>query len=129
MLARMPAVPTTDELRAQIATLDELDRKVLGGTMAVWMVAPEKVRDREWVAAQFVQIAVVAHGFDAETGPATSADVERVQAYAVARSNVVLAVAMSLFLRVAADLQARGGTFTFADGEALVRGYLTVASS
>lgn len=121
----MNQAPTPDELRAKIRPLDDLDRKVLGGMVALWMAEPTKLRDQEWTAQQFVHVATVAHGFDAEQGPASSEDVERVQGYARTRMADVLRVGLALFVRVAADMQAREGGFDFDDAQECVRGYLS----
>ena len=121
-------VPTAAEVQTRIRALDELDQKVLGGLIAAWIAAPSRVRDREWVSEQFVHVATVALG-GGDDGPATSADVDRVRTFARARMPAIEAVAMGLFVRVAADLQARGGAFTFADAQAVVRSYLSGAPS
>ena len=120
----MNQAPTPDELREKIAPLDDLDRKVLGGMVAVWMAEPAKIRDREWTAQQFVHVATVAHGFDAEQGPASSEDVERIRGYAQTRMDDVLLVGLALFVRVATDMQAREGGFNYEDAQECVRGYL-----
>ena len=120
----MKQAPTPEEVRAQIAPLDDLDRKVLGGMVAVWMAEPKRIRDQEWTAQQFVHVATVAHGFDGEDGPASSEDVERVRGYAQQRMDDVLRVGLGLFVRVATDMQARAGGFNFEDAQECVRGYL-----
>ncbi len=121
----MDRAPTPDEVRALVQPLDDLDRKVLGGLVALLMSHPGRVRDREWIAEQFVAVATVAHGFDDQGGPATSDDVERIRAYAADRMGRVVGVGLALFVRVAADLHARGAAFTFADAQAAVGGYLS----
>lgn len=123
----MKQAPTPEEVRAQIAPLDDLDRKVLGGMVAVWMAEPKRIRDQEWTAQQFVHVATVAHGFDGEAGPASSEDVERVRGYAQQRMDDVLRVGLGLFVRVATDMQARAGGFNFEDAQECVRGYLGAA--
>lgn len=119
----MQRVPTQDEVRQQIGPLDELDRKVLGGMVALWMADPRRLRDREWVAQQFVQVAVVAHGFQGEGDAASSDDVERVRLYANLRMAPILDVALSLFVRVAEDLRGTQGA-TIEQARDLVHGYL-----
>jgi hypothetical protein len=119
------ADPTgADALRNRLAALDELDRKVVGGLVALCMAEPARVRDREWLAERFVHVATVAHGFDAEGGPATDADVERVRAYAAARMRDVVGATLQLFVHTAAELRDRGGTFGYADAQAIVRSFL-----
>ncbi|MBL8733724.1 MAG: hypothetical protein JNN13_15235 [Planctomycetes bacterium] len=120
----MPSVPTAAAVRERLAPLDDLDKKVLGGLLATWMAAPQRVRDREWVSEQFVHLANAAIGAG-DDGPATSADVERVRSFARDRMPAIEAAALLVFVRVAADLQARGGAFTFAAAQELVRGYLS----
>jgi hypothetical protein len=120
----MDHVPTPAELGELLRPLDNLDKKVLGGLVASWMAEPARVRDREWTAQTFVQVATVAHGFDGEQGPATSGDVERIRVYAQECMDRVVRVGLALFVRVAADLRERGTGFTFADAQAAVVGYL-----
>jgi hypothetical protein len=120
----MQHVPSNAEVNDLVRALDDLDRKVVGGLVALWMVEPARVRDREWTAERFVHVATVAHGFDATDGPASTDDVERIRAYANARMPAVLHAALALFVRVADDLRARGGGFSLADAQGLVSGYL-----
>ncbi|HEB53257.1 MAG TPA: hypothetical protein ENI87_08395 [bacterium] len=120
----MERVPTPDEVRALVQPLDELDRKVLGGLLALWMSEPARVRDREWTSQAFVQVATVAHGFDAEDGPATTEDVERIRRYAAEHMQRVVRVGLSLFVRVAHDLQDRAGGFGLDSARECVRSYL-----
>ncbi|MFK7739544.1 MAG: hypothetical protein AB8H80_04405 [Planctomycetota bacterium] len=126
----MDQVPTEEEMRALIAPLDDLDRKVLGGVVAVWMAEPGRLRDREWTAQHFVQIATVAHGFEpaaSEEGAgasATTEDVERIRGYAVERMEPILRIGFPLFVRVAQDMQQREGGFSFEDAQQQVAAYL-----
>ena len=119
----MDRLPTPDETRALIAPLDDLDRKVLGGLVALWIAAPDRVRDREWTAEQFVHLATVAHGF-AGDGPATTDDVERIRTYAQRRLEALVRIAFALFVRIADDLRPRGAEATFADAQAAIARYL-----
>jgi len=116
--------PTSEEVRAQVAPLDQLDRKVLGGMVALWMAEPSRIRDQEWTSQQFVHVATVAHGFDGEDGPASTEDVELIRGYAQSRMESVLRVGFALFVRVAQDMQARDGGFTYEDAQERVRSYL-----
>lgn len=120
----MQPVPGPDEVRAQLARLDELDRKVVGGMVVLCMTMPEKIRDREWIAERFVQVATVAHGFAEDQGPATTADVERIRAYAQARMHDIMHAALLVFVRTAEDLRVHHGHHTFADAQAIVCRYL-----
>lgn len=120
--------PTPDEVAALVAPLDQRDRKVLGGLVVCMMREPQRVRDREWLSERFVELANVAqHGGDRDS-IATDADVAAVAAYARARMTPVLNAAFALFLRTAADLQARGGVPTLAAAASVVRGYLATQS-
>jgi hypothetical protein len=120
----MNQVPTPDEMHAMVQPLGELDRKVLGGLVALWMADPSKVKDREWTAHQFVRVATIAHGFEADDGPATSEHVEMIRAYANEHMEQVLRVGFALFVRIAHDLQEREGGFSYANAQECVRGYL-----
>lgn len=122
----MDSRPSKEQMQAMVQPLSDLDRKVLGGLVALWMAEPDKVKDREWTAQQFVHVATVAHGFDGSEGPATTEHVETIQAYARDRMEAVVKVGFSLFVRVAMDLQERGGGFNFDDAQAAVRQYLEV---
>jgi len=117
----MQRVPSADDVRALVRPLDQLDRKVLGGLLALLMTEPARIRDREWVAQQFVQLAVVAHGFDGGEDAVSSDDVELVQLYAERRMPAILPAMFALFVRVADDLRARGGAFALDDAQALMR--------
>jgi hypothetical protein len=120
----MKQLPTPDEMHAMMRPLGDLDRKVLGGLVAVWMADPSKVKDREWTALQFVHIATVAHGFDQEEGPATSEHVATIRDYAAGHMEQVLRVAFALFVRVAHDMQQHADGFTYETAQASVRQYL-----
>lgn len=125
----MDHVPSVDEMRELVRPLGPLDRKVLGGLLAVWMTEPGRIKDREWTSQHFVQIATIAHGFEAadeagETVQATPADIERIRSYAQQRMESVLRVGFALFVRVAVDLQQQQGGFTFENAQDCVRGYL-----
>lgn len=125
----MSRMPTPAEMHDLVRPLDDLDRKVLGGLVLLWIAAPQHVRDREWTAERFVQVATVAHGLDGDAGPATTADVERIQAYAQQHMARILQVGLSLFVRVAEDLKQRGAGFAFADAQHVVRSYLVAPTA
>jgi hypothetical protein len=124
----MNSLPSACEVRELIRPLDELDRKVLGGLVAVLMVDPQRLRDQEWLAQQFVQVAIVAHGFvdggDDGEAHASSCDVALVQLYARLRMQPVVMVAMALFVRTAEDLRLMATQPTLSGAQALVRSYL-----
>ncbi len=139
----MQTPPTPDEVRALIAPLVELDRKVLGGLAAVMIAQSDKVRDQEWLSEQFVHLAVVAHGIEDEDGgeagasaapasaesasteSASTEDVEKIRAYAQARMPDIMLAAAKLFVRIAEDLRGRA-SYTFDDAQGLVRDYLAL---
>jgi hypothetical protein len=120
----MNQLPTNDEVHAMLRPLDDLDRKVLGGIVALWMSEPSKVKDREWTAQHFVHVATVAHGFDSNDGPATSEHVETIRSYAQASMDTVIRVGFALFVRVAQDMQERDGGFSYENAQECVRVYL-----
>ena len=119
----MQNVPSPEEVRALIRPLDERDRRVLGGLVALMITEPNKVRDQEWMSEKFVHVAVVAHGFD-DQGEASSEDVALVQDYAQARMPDIVLAAANLFVRVAQDLESRPEKPTFDEARAVVREYL-----
>lgn len=120
----MNKLPTVAEVHAMILPLDDLDRKVLGGLLALWMVDPSKVKDREWTAQHFVSVATVAHGFDSDDGPATSEHVEIIRSYAAGHMDGVLRVGLALFVRVAQDMKDCPAGFTYENAQDCVRNYL-----
>jgi hypothetical protein len=120
----MNQLPTKDEVHVMLRPLADLDRKVLGGLVALWMSEPSKVKDREWTAQHFVHVATVAHGFDSNDGPATSEHVEVIRSYAQASMDTVIRVGFALFVRVAQDMQEREGGFSYENAQECVREYL-----
>lgn len=115
--------PTPDEVRALIAPFDALDRRVTGGVITLLMRDPERVRDQEWLAERFVEVAVVAHGFP-EDGTATTEDVEVVRTYAESRRRPILNAAIALFVRTAVELTAAGEPPTHERAHEVIRSYL-----
>jgi hypothetical protein len=120
----MNQLPTNDEVHAMLRPLGDLDRKVIGGIVALWMSEPSKVKDREWTAQHFVHVATVAHGFGSNDGPATSEHVETIRSYAQASMDTVIRVGFALFVRVAQDMQERDGGFSYENAQECVRVYL-----
>lgn len=123
MLRAMQRVPSPTEVRALVAPLDEQDRKVLGGLCAWMMAEPARIRDREWLAQRFVEVAVVARCED-DGASATTADVELVRSYAATRMPDLLVTAVALFVRTAEDLRSEGIPATMERANAIVRDYL-----
>jgi hypothetical protein len=120
----MQQLPTADEVRALVRPLDDRDRRVLGGLVLLMVREPARVRDQEWLAERFVEVAVVAHGFAADEEHATSEDVAVIEGYAKARMRLVVNAAVALFVRTADELRARGGSYSLADAHAVVRSYV-----
>ncbi len=100
----MNSVPDAAQLRADLAALPVLDRKVVGGLTILLISEPGNVRNREWLAERFVQLAVVAHGF----GEASSSDaaVATIESYAKERMGELVGRSLAVFVRVAEDLKA-----------------------
>lgn len=96
-----------DALRSRLAALDERQKKIAGGLMAVMFKNSERVRDREWISEQFVQVALLA---------GEMADVDAVRDYAQQNIGPVLDACYLLFKTVGEDLAPRAETgFTHAD--------------
>jgi len=96
-------IPSRAELRAELAGFDETRKKVAGGMLALMFQSPEKARDREWLAEQFTQVALLTGQFE---------DVEHAHeglevAQGWIRSNIdpVLNACFALFVIVAEDVQ------------------------
>jgi hypothetical protein len=119
----MQSVPSPAQVKELIAPLDALDRKILGGLVALMMTEPERIRDQEWMSEKFVHVSVIAHGF-ADDGPASTEDVARIQAYAQSRMPDIVLCAANLFVRVAEDLRERTEKPDFETARAVVRAYL-----
>ena len=122
---RVPSVAELDEL---LAPLDDRDRKVAGGLTAMLMAEPANLRDAEWQARTFLQVAVVAFGFDGQSGQASSDEVALVQRYAQQRLRPLWNVAVALFVRVAEDLRGQSRP-KLDDARAAVAGYLARKTS
>jgi hypothetical protein len=116
-------MPDDAELRTCLARCDDLEKKVLGGLVARCIVEPQRVRDGEWLLRAFVEVATVALGAG-DAGPATTADVERVQAWVRTHRDLVLRTALRLFLRTADELRAAGSPPTIEAAQAIVRRHL-----
>jgi hypothetical protein len=119
----MQSPPTSDEVRVLLTPLDELDRKVVGGLVALMMTKPGSVRDQEWIAEQFVNTAVIAHGFEGDA-EASDEDVKTIQNYARARMPDLTLAAASLFVRIAEDLRQSGDAPTLEAAKIILQGYL-----
>lgn len=114
--------PDPRTLRTELAAIDALDAKVIGGLVTVMIAKHDRVRDQEWLAETFTRLAVAAHGFDEHT-PA-DADVATIEDYAAQRMPDVLRLSFALFVRTAADLQERGQAFDFEEACGVAAAYL-----
>jgi len=95
-----------DVLRASLSDLDERQRKIVGGVIAIMIENSARVRDREWVAEKFTQVVLLSEEHeDASGAPEVMA---RVQAYARANVDALLNACFSLFHCVAEDMESRG---------------------
>ena len=120
----MREIPTQAALRAVIGQLDALDRKVLGGLVTLMIHEPTRIRDREWMAERFVQVAVVAHGFDQAGADDATAGVAVIEGYGRLRMGAIVRTALALFVRTAHELEARTGSPTIDDARDVIAGYL-----
>ena len=104
-------VPTRDELRADLARFDETKKKIVGGMLAVMFRTPDRVRDREWIAEQFTQVALLTGQFDQAEHAHEGLD----EAQAWIRDNIdmTLNACFALFVHVADDM----GSTTSGEGE------------
>lgn len=111
-----------DALRATLAGFDERRKKIVGGVIAIMIENPSRVREREWIAEQFTQVALLACDFE-DVGSAREGQ-ERLQAYVRANIDPVLNACYRLFQVVGADLTERGhAALTREDAVAHALGY------
>jgi hypothetical protein len=101
----MSATDPRNDLRATLADLDDRQRKIVGGLIAVMIENPERVKEREWITEQFTQITLIAAEFE-DVG-SVQEGVERVQTYVRANADELLATSYQLFQLVAEDLAPR----------------------
>ncbi|MFT7680472.1 MAG: hypothetical protein ACI8QC_004478 [Planctomycetota bacterium] len=87
-----------DTLRETLAAFDPIQTKITGGVLAVMFRTPDKVRDREWIAEQFSEVALLATDFD---------EVEAAQEFIRAQISPILNACYALFQNVGEDLAAR----------------------
>ncbi|MEM1449961.1 MAG: hypothetical protein AAGI22_12670 [Planctomycetota bacterium] len=102
------SLPTRDELRADLARFDEMQKKVVGGVLAVMFRSPDRVRDREWIVEQFTQVALLTGEFEAVEHAHEGVDVA--QRWVREHIDVTLNACYALFLHVADDLSSRDET-------------------
>jgi len=125
MSAPMSA-PSPEEVRAALAPLDGRDQKIVAGLLGVMMQNPARVRDREWMARQLTELAVLAGGFEAAS---PDEGVRVVQAFLRDSAARLLEAALLLFQRVSLDMAPRATQgFTFQDALRQGLGYLPAMS-
>ncbi|MEM9381510.1 MAG: hypothetical protein AAGB93_16265 [Planctomycetota bacterium] len=95
------SLPSRDQLRADLARFDEMQKKVVGGVLAVMFRTPDRVRDREWIVEQFTQVALLTGEFEG---------VEAAQQWVREHIDATLNACYALFLHVADDLRSRDET-------------------
>jgi hypothetical protein len=114
--------PTPEAVRRALAAFDARHQKIVAGLLAAMMRAPQRVREREWMAEQLTQVTILAGEFEADT-PATA--VRAVEDFLREHAHELVSAALLLFQRVGLDIaldpapRAAAG-FTFE--EALGRG-------
>ena len=58
------AIPERAALRTELQDFDDIEKKVVGGMLAVMFGQPAKIRDREWMSEQFTQVALLTGQFE-----------------------------------------------------------------
>ncbi|MEZ6014391.1 MAG: GNAT family N-acetyltransferase [Planctomycetota bacterium] len=112
-------LPPRAELRRDLARMDPVRQKLVGGVLAVMFTQPERVRDRDWIVEQFTQVTLLAAdagelGADFEAAQRAqdggSAALQVVQRFVRDNVDQVLNACFALFLHVADDLRGRAAT-------------------
>ncbi len=85
-------------LAANVANLDQLQRKIVGGLLAVLFHKPGRIQNQEWLLEQLTQVMILAEDFK---------DLEAVQAYLKAHVHDLLNTALRIFGCVGEDLAPR----------------------
>ena len=116
MISPANSVPEPAILRAELASLSQEARKVVGGLVVVMMREPERVRDREWVLENYTLLASDALGLG-------NAEVAELQAFVQSERDGILNATMRLFLRVARDLEGLGGQPTLGQATMVALSY------
>lgn len=118
------ALPDRDALRAQLTHFDDVERKVVGGMLAVIFAAPDRIRDREWMAEQYTQVALVTGQF--EEAEHAHEGFERAREWIRAHIGEHLGACIALFVHVAEDMRRQHGEeggFSAADAMVQALGY------
>lgn len=115
-------VPTPEEVRLALASLDTRRQKIVAGLFAAMIREPARVRDREWIAQQLAEIAVLAGEFEADS---PDAGVRAVQEFLQESAEELLSSSYLLFQRVGMDLEPQAAQgFSFEEAMRLGIGYL-----
>ena len=118
---------TPADVRAALAGLDETQQKIVVGLLAAMIREPGQVREREWIAEQLTEFALVAGGFQADSA---ADSVEALQVYLRANADTLLSSAYLLFQRVGLDLAARVDEgFSFEEAMELGVAYLPAGAA
>ena len=112
-------VPSRDQLRATLAHFDDVQTKAAGGVLAVMFGEPTRVQDREWMAEQFTQVALLTGQFD-EVEHAHEG-LEIAQRWIQANISPVLNACYALFVHVAEDMHQQHGEGAFSASDAMIR--------
>ncbi len=112
-------VPPRDQLRADLGAFDEVRTKVVGGVLAVMFASPEKIQDRNWMAEQFTQVALLTGQFDDAGDP--SIGVAAVEAWVQGNIHPVLNACYALFVHVAEDMRQQHGGEPFSASDAMIQ--------
>ena len=107
-----------ERVRAALAEMDDRQRKIVGGVLAVMFASRERVREREWMVEQFTEVTLLACDF--EDVPSVQDGMQQVQDYVRANIDTVLNACFMLFTQVAVDLQSEDVT-SFSQQEAMER--------
>ncbi|MFT4709371.1 MAG: hypothetical protein ACI8Q9_000491 [Planctomycetota bacterium] len=126
-LSRMPpmsspdqpsAVPSPEELKAQLMGLGADERKVIAGMVVLMMKEPGKIRDREWLLEAYTHISAQALEMGDER-------LEQLKELVQERRDLVLNTSFALFFRVAQDAAELGGTPTLAQASVMAMAYFS----
>ncbi|HIG87087.1 MAG TPA: hypothetical protein EYQ25_08590 [Planctomycetes bacterium] len=85
-------------LATNVANMDQLQRKIVGGLLVVLFHNPSRIQDQEWLLEQLTQVMILAEDFKSP---------EAVQAYLKAHVHDLLNTALRIFGCVGEDLAPR----------------------
>lgn len=113
------ALPDRTALRTELQTFDDVEKKVVGGMLAVMFGQPAKIRDREWMSEQFTQVALLTGQF--EDVEHAHDGVERAQEWIQTKIGKLLSACVALFVHVAEDMRERHGEGEFSASDAMIQ--------